>query len=73
LIAQLTSANAAQYSVVFFICHIQSPFSTGFAASASGGSGDRFSGSNRSSLNSRQAIINGNKQIKEKRSLIQPG
>jgi hypothetical protein len=34
LIAQLTSAHAAQYSVVSFICHIQSPFWViGFAAS----------------------------------------
>jgi hypothetical protein len=39
LIAQLTSANAAQYSVVSFICHIQSPFITGFAASASAAPG----------------------------------
>jgi hypothetical protein len=26
LIAQFTSANAAQYSVVSFICHIEFPF-----------------------------------------------
>jgi hypothetical protein len=47
LVAQLTSANAAQYSVVsFIICHIHSPF---FVISftlpgVSGGSESRFGG-----------------------------
>jgi len=73
LIVQLTSANAAQYSGVSFICHNQSPFFAMSFYAASALDGPRwFGGSNRSSLNSRQAKIETNKQIKEKCSLIQP-